>query len=344
MPITETNLRILCILSVVTVAALLAVGLASALFINAVPLNTAYIIILLSQAALCLAVNLSANRLVEKPGVVHALVTAYILSVFLFLIYISVFLYPNIPGTLFVLAVMALQLPFFLPWPEASVAAFVASLVFCVLSGMYKTSLAFGYDVCTSLVAFVIGVVLCWKFQRLRICVFQKQSQLRELAITDDQTGLYKRKALEEWIANKLNGAVQGDIFALVILRLEGIHRVNKIYGREVCDHIFDAAGKRVISALHIGEGGLPSMRLANEMAGRTDWDEIVLLLANVSTYAGAERRTQDLQRQLEEITASDGHRVLRCNIGLALYPADGMRYEALYRHADEEISHHVSL
>lgn len=343
-PITEANLHTLCSLSIATVGALLALGLVSALFANAAPLNMAYIAVLLAQSGLCLVVNLGADRLAHKPGAVHALVAVYVLSVLLFLMYIGVCIRPNNSGVFFVLAVLALQLPFFLPWPEASAVAFVAALLFCTLSGAYKTPLVFGYDACTSLMAWLIGAVLCWKFHHLRICAFQQQSQLRRLSATDGQTGLYKCEELETCVENRLNSAAQGDAFVLVILRLEGIRRVNKIYGREVGDEIFDTVGKCIISALRIGEAYLPSIQQPYELAGRTDWDEIGLLLADANTYADAERRTQELQRQLEKITVTDGRRVLRCDAGLALYPADGMRYEALYRHADEELSHHVLL
>ena len=319
--VMEENLYMLRRISIKTMALLLMLSLASAALFRSAVLDAAYMAVLTVQIALCLTANLW-DGLARRPRAVNALIACYLASLLLFITYISVFPYTDRPGVFFSLLVLTLQLPFLLPLWKPALLTLLASVTFVLMSRACKSPEAFSYDVATALVGWVIGMMLNHSIRNLRIRQYRLDGQLKRLHTMDAVTGLLNREAAEQAICKGLNGSD----CALVLITLKGMRQINGIYGRRHGDELLSQVGALLRRTAGTGD-----------IAGRTDGDEFVLLLRGVSTYAEAERRAQELNREIERLPAQDGRCALRCSFGMALYPRDGTQYAALYRRADDE-------
>ncbi|MEG2206618.1 MAG: GGDEF domain-containing protein [Clostridia bacterium] len=323
--VASENLRILRWLSLMSLGILFVLALSMSIMIQSVQLSTAYAITLAVQGVLFLCALFCSKRLDSKPRCVHTLVLAYLISLYLFILYISVIPFAESPGVFFAMLMLALQLPFLLPFWEGPLLALLFSALYLVLCHGFKLPQTWPLDSTSTVVGWVLGFVVHIIFTDLSVRNHLLTQQLKRIATTDSLTGIMNKATVESAIIQRLNAAEEHASYALLLVHLEGLKQVNDFYGREDGD----------VLVRQIGEL-LTGMVSANDLVGRLEGDEFVLLLSNVTTYAEAERRAQALSKQIEGLPARDGRRTLGCLSGVALYPMDGTRYSALYRKADD--------
>jgi diguanylate cyclase (GGDEF)-like protein/PAS domain S-box-containing protein len=148
----------------------------------------------------------------------------------------------------------------------------------------------------------------------------QLEDHLREQAARDPLTGLANYRHLAEVLAMEVKRSERtGREFALLLFDLDGLKQINDRYGHLTGSH----AICRVADVL--------SFCRDIDTAARYGGDEFAVVLPETD----AEAANQVAQRICDNI-ANDGMRpLLSVSIGIAVYPHDGERIEALLRKAD---------
>lgn len=160
----------------------------------------------------------------------------------------------------------------------------------------------------------------------------QRQAELRQLAITDDLTGLYNRRFLEEYLRIQLAMAHrQREPVAFITLDLDGFNAVNEEYGHATGDRILARVGEILRIAARTSD--LP-VRLGGEE----------FLVAMPQTDADGARVFAE--RLLETLADTDFSHIERAatlritaSAGVSAFPEHGDRIRTLLRRADEALS-----
>jgi len=155
----------------------------------------------------------------------------------------------------------------------------------------------------------------------------------RKRAITDEMTGLYNRRFLEESIKERFsNSSMNFRIMSLLMMDLDKIHGINDRHGTKAGDIVITAASKIISSCLRPGD--IPA-RLAG--------DEFAVLLpdtdmSNAATVA--ERIRENIEKQRIEVPEAPGANrnvviTTRTSIGIAVAPMHAKTTEELEETAD---------
>ena len=156
----------------------------------------------------------------------------------------------------------------------------------------------------------------------------RRQSQrVRNLAYSDNLTGLANRAGMNDRIDRALDFAAQHDLMAaLLYLDLDGFKQINDMHGHDIGDIVLLGAALRIQYVLRYGES-----------IGRIGGDEFVVLIPAIESPEDAiavVRRIRDVLR--ERFSVGDTHFTLSASIGTALFPQDGTTRLELLAHADK--------
>jgi diguanylate cyclase (GGDEF)-like protein/PAS domain S-box-containing protein len=148
----------------------------------------------------------------------------------------------------------------------------------------------------------------------------QLEDHLRQQAARDSLTGLANYRHLAEVLDMEIKRSERtGREFALLLFDLDGLKQINDRYGHLTGSH----ALCRVADVL--------SFCRDTDTAARYGGDEFAVVLPET----GAEAASQVAQRICESIANDGMGPLLSVSIGVAVYPQDGERIEALLRAAD---------
>jgi diguanylate cyclase (GGDEF)-like protein/PAS domain S-box-containing protein len=148
----------------------------------------------------------------------------------------------------------------------------------------------------------------------------QLEDHLRQQAARDSLTGLSNYRHLAEVLDMEIKRSGRtGREFALLLFDLDGLKQINDRYGHQTGSH----ALCRVADVL--------SFCRDIDTAARYGGDEFAVVLPET----GVEAANQVAQRICESIAHDGMGPLLSVSIGVAVYPHDGERIEALLRKAD---------
>jgi len=148
----------------------------------------------------------------------------------------------------------------------------------------------------------------------------QLEDHLRQQAARDPLTGLSNYRHLAEVLDMEIKRSERtGREFALLLFDLDGLKQINDRYGHLIGSH----ALCRVADVL--------SFCRDIDTAARYGGDEFAVVLPET----GIEAANQAAQRICDSIANDGMGPVLSVSIGVAVYPHDGERIEALLRTAD---------
>jgi diguanylate cyclase (GGDEF)-like protein len=144
------------------------------------------------------------------------------------------------------------------------------------------------------------------------------------LALTDSLTGLGNQRHFHERLQQELDAAASGtSSVALCILDVDGLKRVNDMYGHPVGDRLLE----RVAGCLRHGGEGF-----------RVGGDEFALLLPGRDAEAAREIAAAVLAR-VATLDVSDGSQEgVHVSAGVAVFPTHCRERNDLYRCADEAL------
>ena len=155
----------------------------------------------------------------------------------------------------------------------------------------------------------------------------------RRRAITDEMTGLYNRRFLEESIKERfLNQSVKFRVMCLLMMDLDRIHGINDCHGTKAGDLIIIAAADMIRSCLRPGD-----------IPARLSGDEFAILLPDTDEKGAArvaERIRENIEKKQVEVPASPGadESVListRASIGISAAPFNARNIEELIDTSD---------
>jgi len=148
----------------------------------------------------------------------------------------------------------------------------------------------------------------------------QLEDHLRQQAARDPLTGLANYRHLAEVLDMEIKRSARtGREFALLLFDLDGLKQINDCYGHLIGSH----ALCRVADVL--------SFCRDIDTAARYGGDEFAVVLPETA----AEAANNVAQRICESIANDGMEPILSVSIGVAVYPHDGERIEALLRKAD---------
>ncbi|WP_432513497.1 putative bifunctional diguanylate cyclase/phosphodiesterase [Kineococcus sp. SYSU DK001] len=184
-------------------------------------------------------------------------------------------------------------------------------------------------------VAVVLAVATVLSALARLLFTFREVTRLagqRELARTDDLTGLGNRRALDRSTTDLLLAAGPGADVALLLLDLDGFKEVNDSFGHQAGDSLLrDVAGRlrQVADA-----PGAAVVRLGG--------DEFAVVLGGAAaTRAGALALAGRVHEALREPCTVAGVQVhVRASVGVSVLPAASAGLDALLRQADVAMYH----
>lgn len=153
----------------------------------------------------------------------------------------------------------------------------------------------------------------------------ERERLLLRQALTDELTQLPNRRALQDRVQEALVETTSaGETFAFVYLDLDRFKTLNDSLGHRCGDELLFQLAATLAQC----------MQRADTVA-RIGGDEFALLLRNVTADA-ALSRLETLQSRVREPLQVGGISIQpQASIGVAMYPADGMDFDALLRSAD---------
>jgi diguanylate cyclase (GGDEF)-like protein len=155
----------------------------------------------------------------------------------------------------------------------------------------------------------------------------------RRRAITDEMTGLYNRRFLEESLKERFNNrSMNLRVMSLLMMDLDKIHGINDRYGPKAGDIVITAAAGIIQSCLRPGD-----------IPARLSGDEFAVLLPDTDASNAskvAERIRENIASRQIEVPASPGanENVLittRTSIGIAIAPLHATTPEELEQTSD---------
>ncbi len=152
------------------------------------------------------------------------------------------------------------------------------------------------------------------------------QRALERQANFDALTGLPNRNLLNDRLAQAVaNAKRSGQGFALMLVDMDQLKRINDSLGHETGDKVIAAVGQRLAEALR-----------GVDTVARLGGDEFVALLPGRADDDAASAVAGRLLNFIGTPIKIEGHEfVLSASVGIALYPRDGTDGGTLLRHAD---------
>ncbi len=157
----------------------------------------------------------------------------------------------------------------------------------------------------------------------------QHQEQIRQLAYFDALTGLANRRLLQDRLEQVLAKARRDETLAAVIfLDLDHFKQVNDNHGHEAGDELLKVAAQRLSHCVRRGD-----------TVARQGGDEFIVVLAEISDIAGAERVAakivQALALPFELAAVNLTITTITTSVGIAVFPVHGTDVQELLKQAD---------
>ena len=150
----------------------------------------------------------------------------------------------------------------------------------------------------------------------------------RKRAITDEMTGLYNRRFIEDTIKERLkNQSMNLRIMSFLMMDLDKIHAINDKHGTKAGDLVITAAANEIRSCLRSGD-----------IPARLSGDEFSVLLPDTDVKGAqkiAERIRMSIENKKIEVPAGPGSAETvfistRTSIGISLAPTHAKTFEEL--------------
>jgi diguanylate cyclase (GGDEF)-like protein len=155
----------------------------------------------------------------------------------------------------------------------------------------------------------------------------------RRRAITDDLTGLYNRRFLEDYIKNRFEqGSVGLRKMALMMMDLDKVHVINERHGTQAGDAVITAVAEIIRSQIR-----------SEDIAARLSGDEFSIFLPDTDygeARLAAERIREAVMKQIIQVPKSPGAAEktginIRISIGISVAPTHAKTVEGFVFSAD---------
>lgn len=154
----------------------------------------------------------------------------------------------------------------------------------------------------------------------------QHELMLMDLANTDSLTGLPNRHWLLQFLPEALNQAKnRRALLALLFIDLDGFKDINDSLGHSAGDRLLKEVAVRLKSVLR-----------SHDHVVRLGGDEFTVLITHVASYEEIAQVAMRISQSFQEpFQISTHHGLVRCSIGIGVFPQDGYTAETLLQNAD---------
>jgi diguanylate cyclase (GGDEF)-like protein len=150
------------------------------------------------------------------------------------------------------------------------------------------------------------------------------EASLEFLAYHDPLTGLLNRPAMSEYIENCIKFVQPGDKLALLFIDLEKFKLINDFLGPHIGDELLRRVSIRLENCLK-----------AKGKVSRQGGDEFLVLVQDFQNLNEIRQLCEDITQAIKEPYLVYDHELsIDLNIGIAIYPDDGIDGESLSRSA----------
>jgi c-di-GMP phosphodiesterase len=157
--------------------------------------------------------------------------------------------------------------------------------------------------------------------------ILQKQKiELKYLATHDILTNVLNRRAFEEEIAiSCANARRDNHQFALLIIDLDNLKRINDCFGHNFGDSLIKSFARRLKKATRLGD-----------KLSRLGGDEFAIITPKLKSTSNVRSLADRLLFDLSQPYEVENQRFIStASIGIALYPDDALKGHDLLKHAD---------
>lgn len=178
----------------------------------------------------------------------------------------------------------------------------------------------------------ILGVVF-FSFKKIKSSIEfydkkikEDEEALSEMAMYDSLTKLPNRNLFKNRCISEIYRAKrEGHVIAILFIDLDGFKTINDSFGHDVGDQLLVQFSQRVLS----------QVRKTDTLA-RYGGDEFMLMLVNCKNETNVTHIAEKLIQTINEPFVFYGEEVIvRCSIGISLYPNDGANCDELLRNAD---------
>jgi diguanylate cyclase (GGDEF)-like protein len=151
--------------------------------------------------------------------------------------------------------------------------------------------------------------------------------KLEKLSITDDLTGLYNMRFMNDFVAKEIERSARyGRAFAFIVLDLDNLKTINDAHGH--------MAGSRIIQ--EVGNA-IQAMTRRTDTVARFGGDEFLIFADEAGREAGV-ALAERVRVRIESISLDfDGNPLsTTASLGIAVYPGHGSDYQKLFAMADQ--------
>jgi len=186
------------------------------------------------------------------------------------------------------------------------------------------------FDVLIPAALAVVCLILCaFQLHFLRSAMVRCETRVSTLAFTDDLTGVYNYHYLHTRLAQEMERARRYDHpLSILYLDLDGLKRVNDLYGHQVGNEVLEQAGALLRASAR-----------ENDLVGRVGGDEFLIILpetARESARVVAERFRKAFADQVFRTSASTDIEFLTSSIGISTFSADCSKSSDFIASADQ--------
>ena len=155
----------------------------------------------------------------------------------------------------------------------------------------------------------------------------ERELEQKVRAERDSLTGVLNRATFEDMCERIIEHTESHHHHALIMADLDRFKMTNDRYGHVMGDRV-------IIESVE----GMASAVRDDDLIGRVGGDEFMMCLRGISSRAVVEAVAQRMCVAVREATDADAdqHGPVSISLGIAMYPADGLTYEELYRNADK--------
>ncbi len=156
------------------------------------------------------------------------------------------------------------------------------------------------------------------------------QEEILRMTYFDPLTGLPNRFLFIQKLEELLKSAERrNEIVGVLVLDLTRFKEVNAVYGIEAGDHVIRSIAYRLVGNLRSGD-----------VVSRFFSDEFGIILANIKDTSGLSKAIEKVQNSFKEpVKYGDMDIYMDANIGVAVFPKDGIEAEELVRKAELALS-----